>query len=154
MHRTWLARDGSGKAPIATPRRAMGRLLGNGVRFGVVNDVVVVGEGIETMLALRCVLPTLPMVSALSASHLAALILPRGLRRLNVACDNDEAGAGAVSSVAERAERQGIQTVVLAPRTGDFNDDLRRFGPVEMAAHLRVLLAPQDVSSRRITDGH
>ncbi len=30
VHRTWLARDGSGKAPVATPRRAMGRLLGNG----------------------------------------------------------------------------------------------------------------------------
>jgi hypothetical protein len=32
--RTWLARDGSGKAPIATPRRSMGRLLGHGVRLG------------------------------------------------------------------------------------------------------------------------
>jgi hypothetical protein len=31
--RTWLARDGSGKAPLATPRRAMGQLAGNGVRF-------------------------------------------------------------------------------------------------------------------------
>ncbi|MBY0332968.1 MAG: hypothetical protein K2X49_20095 [Acetobacteraceae bacterium] len=50
VHRTWLARGGSGKAPIATPRRAMGRLLGNWVRFGVVEDVVAVGEGIETML--------------------------------------------------------------------------------------------------------
>jgi hypothetical protein len=29
--RTWLARDGSGKAPLATPRRALGRLLGSGV---------------------------------------------------------------------------------------------------------------------------
>jgi len=145
VHRTWLARDGSGKAPIATPRRAMGRLLGNGVRFGVVNDVVVVGEGIETMLALRCVLPTLPMVSALSASHLAALILPRGLRRLNVARDNDEAGAGAVSSVAEWAERQCIQTVVLAPRTGDFNDDLREIGSTELATWVQVQLAPEDV---------
>jgi hypothetical protein len=32
--RTLLARDGSGKAPIATPRRSMGRLLGHGVRLG------------------------------------------------------------------------------------------------------------------------
>ena len=34
-HRTWLAPDGSGKAPVASPRRAMGDLLGHGVRFGV-----------------------------------------------------------------------------------------------------------------------
>jgi hypothetical protein len=27
-HRTWLAPDGSGKAPVETPRRAMGDLLG------------------------------------------------------------------------------------------------------------------------------
>ena len=31
--RTWLARDGSGKAPLATPRRSLGRLLGSGVRI-------------------------------------------------------------------------------------------------------------------------
>ena len=43
-----------GKAPIDTPRRAMGDLLGNAVRFGVVDDVLAAGEGIETMLfALR-----------------------------------------------------------------------------------------------------
>jgi hypothetical protein len=33
-HRTWLARDGSGKAPVDTPRRAMGGLLGHAVCFG------------------------------------------------------------------------------------------------------------------------
>src|SRR3546814_9391016 len=34
-HRTWLAPDGSDKAPIDTPRRAMGDFLGHAVRFGV-----------------------------------------------------------------------------------------------------------------------
>ena len=52
-HRTWLAPDGFGKAPIDTPRRAMGDLLGNAVRFGVAGDVMAAGEGIETMLSLR-----------------------------------------------------------------------------------------------------
>ena len=61
VHRTWLDPDGFdrvrlGKAPIDTPRRAMGDLLGNAVRFGVADDdVLVAGEGIETMLSLRCV---------------------------------------------------------------------------------------------------
>ena len=31
----------------------MGHLLGHGVRFGVVTDVMAAGEGIETMLSLR-----------------------------------------------------------------------------------------------------
>ena len=68
--RTWLDPDGFhpvrlGKAAIDTPRRAMGDLLGNAVSFGVANDVLAAGEGIETMLSLRCVLPTLPMAAAL-----------------------------------------------------------------------------------------
>jgi len=45
----------------------MGHLLGNGVRFGVPTDVMVAGEGIETMLSVRSVLPDLPIVAALSA---------------------------------------------------------------------------------------
>jgi hypothetical protein len=40
VHRTWLDRSGGGKAPIASPRRAMGELLGNGVRFGAPLDVI------------------------------------------------------------------------------------------------------------------
>src|SRR6185437_6656699 len=39
-HRTWLAPDGFGKAPVDTPRRAMGGLLGHAVRFGVADDVL------------------------------------------------------------------------------------------------------------------
>ena len=35
LHRTWLDPHHSGKAPLADPRRALGHLLGNGVRFGV-----------------------------------------------------------------------------------------------------------------------
>jgi hypothetical protein len=144
VHRTWLARDGSGKAPVATPRRAMGRLLGNGVRFGVVNDVVAVGEGIETMLSLRCVLPTLPMIAALSASHLLALALPLGLRRLYLAQDSDHAGARAAAMLTECAGRAGIEPVALSPRSDDFNDDLRQIGPAELAAWVRVQMAPAD----------
>ena len=57
VHRTWLdpTRSVAGKAPIDTPRRAMGDLLGNAVRFGVADDVLAAGEGIETMLSLRCI---------------------------------------------------------------------------------------------------
>jgi hypothetical protein len=146
VHRTWLARDGSGKAPVATPRRAMGRLLGNGVRFGVVQNVVAVGEGIETMLALRCIMPELPMIAALSASHLGALVLPASLCRIYVAQDYDEAGLRAAATLAEHAERHAIEAVALRPRARDFNDDLRQIGSAELAARVRVQLAPQDAA--------
>ncbi len=81
-HRTWLAPDGSGKAPVETPRRAMGDLLGHAVRFGVPCEVMAAGEGIETILSLRCTLPAIAMAAALSANHLAAILFPDTLRRL------------------------------------------------------------------------
>jgi hypothetical protein len=143
--RTWLAPDGFGKAPFDTPRRAMGRLLGHAVRFGAADDVLAAGEGIETMLSLRCALPAMPMAAALSANHLAALLLPPALRRLYIARDADAAGDMALAALTERAEAAGIEALALPPRTGDFNDDLRAFGLGALKAALRVQLAPQDV---------
>ncbi len=144
VHRTWLDRDGGGKAPIATPRRALGHLLGNAVRFGVVSDVVITGEGIETMLSLRCVLPDMPMAAALSANHLTALILPPALRRLYIARDNDAAGRHAAMRLRDRARAAGIEARILWPVTNDFNADLRRFGADALLARLRVQLTPED----------
>ncbi|KJC50724.1 toprim domain-containing protein [Bradyrhizobium sp. LTSP857] len=149
-HRTWLDPDGFdivrlGKAPIDTPRRSMGYLLGNAVRFGTVDDVLVAGEGIETILSLRCVAPTLPMVAALSANHVAALLLPLQLRRLYIAQDRDGAGDFAVAALTKRALDAGIEAIPLLPRLGDFNEDLLTFGIDKLRAVLREQLAPQDV---------
>src|SRR3546814_9905300 len=69
VHRTWLDPAG-GKAPVAFPRRAMGNLLGHGVRFGWAGPVMVFGEGLETLLSVREVLPAMPMIAGLSAAHL------------------------------------------------------------------------------------
>ncbi|MDA9433478.1 DUF7146 domain-containing protein [Bradyrhizobium sp. CCBAU 51627] len=149
-HRTWLDPDGFdrirlGKAPIDTPRRSMGNLLGNAVRFGVVDDVLAAGEGIETMLSLRYVLPTLPMAAALSANHLSAMVLPAGLRRLYIARDADAAGDAVQASLAQRAKDAGIEAIALSPRLGDFNEDLHIFGPETLRAALRLQLVPEDV---------
>ncbi|RXH41570.1 DUF7146 domain-containing protein [Bradyrhizobium zhanjiangense] len=149
--RTWLDPDGFdrvrlGKAPIDTPRRAMGDLLGNAVRFGSAVDLLVAGEGIETMLSLRCVLPTLPMAAALSANHLSAMMLPSGLRRLYIARDADAAGDAVQAALTRRAEDAGIETIALSPRLGDFNEDLHIFGLEPLRAALRLQLVPEDVA--------
>lgn len=145
VQRTWLDPSGLGKARIETPRRAMGLLLGNAVRFGTVDDVLAVGEGIETMLSLRYALPAMAMAAALSANHLAALLLPQTLRRLYIAHDADAAGDRALAALTERAEAAGIEALALSPRMDDFNDDLRAFGLDALKAALRSQLAPQDV---------
>lgn len=145
VQRTWLDSSGHGKAPVATPRRAMGNVLGNAVRFGVVCDVMAVGEGIETMLSLRCALPVLPLAAALSATHLTAIHLPSSLRRLYVVRDNDPAGRYAVAALTERTHHAGIACLTLTPILGDFNDDLRQLGAYALAAAIRPQLAPEDV---------
>ena len=145
-HRTWLSPDGSDKAPIDTQRKAMGDLLGNAVRFGIAGDVMAAGEGIETILSARQALPHMAMAAALSAAHLAAILFPDDLRRLYIVRDNDPAGESARDSLVDRANAAGIEVIVLTPKLGDFNEDLRHFGPDALRAMLRVQLAPQDVA--------
>ncbi|TWB86839.1 Toprim domain-containing protein [Bradyrhizobium macuxiense] len=149
--RTWLDPGGFsemtlGKALIDTPKRAMGDLLGHAVRFGVAGEVMAAGEGIETMLSLRCALPTMPMVAALSAAHLSAILLPDTLRRLYIARDNDPAGDGAVAALIDRAQEAGIEAIVISPRLGDFNEDLRLLGFDALRVASRVQVVAQDVA--------
>jgi len=145
-HRTWLASSGDDKAPVSSPRRAMGHLLGNAVRFGRATDLLAAGEGIETMLSLRQIAPDLPMAAALSANHLAALRLPPTLRRLYIARDKDPAGDRAHEALARRAAVLGIEVAPLEPAHDDFNDDLRRLGRGALAARVRSQLAPEDAA--------
>jgi hypothetical protein len=145
-HRTWLDPSSEGKAPLDTPRRAMGHLLGNAVRFDVAHDVLAAGEGIETMLSLRMVLPTMPMVAALSAAHLAAILFPTTLRRLYIARDDDPAGDSAMESLVERAQEVGIEAITLSPRLGDFNEDLRALGIDALRVATRAQIVPEDVA--------
>jgi hypothetical protein len=144
-HRTWLDPSGRDKARIDTPRRAMGYLLGNAVRVGMAHDVMAAGEGIETMLSLRCAMPTMPMVAALSAAHLAAILFPLTLRRLYIARDNDPAGDSAVANLIDRSREAGIEAITLSPRLDDFNEDLRAAGIDALRAAIRVQIVPEDV---------
>ena len=144
VHRTWLDPTHSSKAPLADPRKALGHLLGNGVRFGVVRDVVAAGEGIETMLSLKSILPTLPMIAALSANHLAALDLPPDLRRLYVALDNDDAGRFAAVRLRDRTAGAELEMFELTPVLADFNVDLCQLGAATLLRHLVPQLVPAD----------
>ena len=144
LQRTWLARDGSGKAPLADPRRAMGHLLGNAVRFGEPHDIMAAGEGIETVLSLLSLFPTLPMAAGLSAAHLSAIAFPAGLRRLYILRDNDAAGDFAEERLAERCHDAGIEARVLTPVAKDLNADLCREPVHVVRARMLAQMQPQD----------
>lgn len=148
VQRTWLDPAGVGKAPVADPRRSMGVLLGNGIRLGfnagTPIKVMAAGEGLETVASLRTVVPSLPMIAATSANHLAALDLPARCARIYIAADADAAGRHSIKRLSRRAIERGIVPLVLCPRLGDFNDDLRQFGPAGLIQLLRDQLLPED----------
>jgi len=150
VHRTWLDPARRGKARIDEPRRALGRLKGNGVRFNMPPDgpvqVLAIGEGIETVLSLSEILPGMAMVAALSAHHLAAFLLPATCKRLYIAADADAAGRHGVEGLSRAATALGVLPLVLTPELGDFNEDLRRLGPSRLVANLRRQLVPDDAT--------
>ena len=143
-HRTWIDPSGGMKAKVASPRRAMGNILGNAVRFGQADDVLIAGEGIETLLSLREVMPKIPMAAATSSAHLAAILFPPKLRRLYVARDRDAAGDAAFGILNDRAQAAGIELVSLLPELGDFNDDLREHGASVLGQRVCLQLHEQD----------
>lgn len=146
VHRTWLDPDGLDKAPISSPRRALGRLRGGGVHVGRPGPLIAIGEGIETVLSLREIMPNLPVVAALSATQLAGLVLPAGTRRVYAIRDNDPAGMRAALTITARAETTGVDARPIVPRLGDLNDDLRTFGRKALIASFREQLDRADVS--------
>ena len=74
------------------------------------------------------VVPCVELVAALSASHLAAFVLPPRVQHLIIARDNDPAGIRATRKLAARADEAGISVTILRPVLKDFNADLRQLG--------------------------
>jgi Toprim domain len=144
VHRTWLDTDGLTKAPVASPRRAMGNILGHAIRFGIADNVMIAGEGAETMLSLRETMPDMPMAAATSSAHLAAILFPLTLTRLYVARDNDASGDAAFAALMQRTKAIGIEIIALCTQLNDFNDDLRAHGLFSLGRTLASQLSAAD----------
>ena len=124
IHRTYLAHDGVGKAPVAPQKMMLGTCRGGAVRLGAPADGLMVGEGIETCLAAMQATRK-PAWAALSTSGLRALELPAEIRDVVVLADGDDAGDAAARDCAWRWQRQGRHVRIARPPRGlDFNDML------------------------------
>lgn len=126
LHRTFLARDGSGKAPVSPARMSLGPIRGGAVRLAPVAKKILVGEGIETVLSVMQRTGT-PGWAALSTSGLKTLVLPLLVEEVVVLADADPAGEFAAREAAERWTRDGREVRIARPPLGygDFNDLLR-----------------------------
>ena len=124
IHRTYLARDGIGKAPVAPQKMMLGPCRGGAVRLGQPDDVLMVGEGIETCLA-AMLASGHPAWAALSTSGLRGLDLPKDVRDVIVLADGDEPGERAAREAGLRWTREGRHVrIARSPRGMDFNDIL------------------------------
>ncbi len=122
IHRTFLARDGAGKAPVTPQKMMLGPCRGSAVRLAMPVGKLMVGEGIETCLAAMQA-TGFPAWAALSTSGLRALQLPAEVDEVIVLADGDDPGEAAALDAARRWKREGRAVRIARPPTGmDFND--------------------------------
>jgi hypothetical protein len=143
LHRTWLAKDGTGKAPIDKPRRLLKDHRSRGViRLWPDEDIVlglVIGEGIETCLAAAAE-GAVPIWATMSAGNLATFPVLPGIEGITVLVDHDKpnprtgkrAGHEAALALTERYSEAGfdpkrdIKLIIPLTEGEDINDLIRR----------------------------
>ena len=129
IHRTFLARDGSDKAPVDRQKLMLAPCRGGAVRLAGSGVPLLIGEGLETCLSAMQATGH-PAWAALSASGLIGLDLPEDVREVIVLADGDDAGEAAALSCGWRWKRQGRRVRIARPPRGkDFNDLLVGHAP-------------------------
>ena len=122
VHRTFLQRDGSGKAPLKEPKIMLGQASGGVVKLCEATETVALAEGIETALSVAQILEN-PVWAALSAGNLKSLPLPKHILSVDIFADGDEAGKDAATTAARKLSIEGRSVrIITAPDGQDFND--------------------------------
>jgi len=119
VHRTYLDSRLQRKE-----RKMLGRHKGRGVWLANPAKCMLIGEGIETTLAVMAA-TGLPGVAALSASGMKAILLPEEVREVVILVDEDEnrAGQEAAIAFAGRLEGEGIEVQLVTPTENTFSDN-------------------------------
>jgi phage/plasmid primase-like uncharacterized protein len=124
IHRTFIARNGSGKAMVESQKLMLGPCCGGAVRLAEPGDLLMIGEGIETCLAAMQV-TGYPAWAALSTAGMRALDLPKSVQDVIVLADGDDPGEAAAQNCALRWKHEGRRVRIARPPKGmDFNDML------------------------------
>ena len=120
---TWLAADGSDKAPVEVARKTFGPARGGAVRLAQAGELLAIAEGIETALSVQQA-TGIPTWAVLGTSNLSHVELPDAVREVIICADNDPNGAGerAAIKAARRFQREGRRTRLVTAEAGDFND--------------------------------
>lgn len=124
IHRTFLARDGSTKAPVQPNKMMLGKCAGGSVHLGQPKNGLMISEGIETGISAMQA-TGFPTWAALSTAGLRALELPDSAKFVVILADGDEPGEEAAIEAATRWQSQGRNVKIARPPKGqDLNDIL------------------------------
>jgi hypothetical protein len=129
IHRTFLRRDGSGKADIEPQKASLGPVRGGAVRLATIEQVqaagaVVIAEGIESAASAGLMLSMPAWAAVFSGNLKTGLVLPTSVRKVVIAADRDAAGIEAAEWAKHRLRREGREVDLAVPHdgVGDFND--------------------------------
>ena len=132
IHRTWVNQDGSGKAPVPSPKKIykVYDLIGSSVRlFPPKDGLLAVCEGIEDALS-AWVLWKISTWTALGTSGLKTFEPPAGITELLIFADKDENEAGQKAAW-ELADRMKMPVRVRVPNGHKDLNDLLLKGSVD-----------------------
>lgn len=137
VHRTYLRRDGTGKADLDPARASKGPIGGGAIMLHapVPGASLVIGEGIETSLSAGRIFSA-PAWAAIAAGNMQAITPPARAAEIIIAADPDEVGQREAWAAASRWRGLGRRVRVATPDTPgeDFND-LWRARMAREAAH-------------------
>jgi putative DNA primase/helicase len=109
----------------------LGRAAGGAVRLAPAAEVLLIGEGIETVLATMQA-TAMPGWAAMSTSGLMALVLPAVVGNVIILADNDLSGAGERAAIAAAArwlpEGRRVR-IAMPPASGTDFADVLASGP-------------------------
>lgn len=127
VQRTYLLLDGSGKAPVPKPKKALGNMSSRAIRLTPVAASLIVCEGIEDGLSILQDCNQSVWVAG-GAGIAQNMLFPDAVQSIVIAADNDENKAGELAAIAaaDAFALRGLQTRIIYPDKPhkDFNSQL------------------------------
>jgi hypothetical protein len=122
VHRIWVRRRTCGKAPVEPNKMSLGPVRGGSVRLAEAGSILLLGEGIETVLSAMQATRH-PGWAALGVRNMSHIELPDCVRELILLGDGDPTAEAEAVRTAYRWTRAGIKVrIAPCPQGRDFND--------------------------------
>ncbi|MEO3475300.1 toprim domain-containing protein [Roseomonas sp. CAU 1739] len=125
IHRTYLRRDGAGKADLDPAKASKGPMGGGAIMLHVpvAGAPLVISEGVETALSAGRMIGA-PAWAAIAAGNLSRIVPPPAPSEIIIAADPDPTGQMEAWAAAHLWAAQGRRVCVATPDTpgADFND--------------------------------